>query len=67
MKMLSALLITAAVTLSSLAMAEGGGDRTFARMQAAIESSTQTTQLALQQQPRTIVMPADETHSHANC
>ncbi|MGH8423196.1 MAG: co-regulatory protein PtrA N-terminal domain-containing protein, partial [Pseudomonas fluorescens] len=35
MKSMKALLIIAALTVSSLAMASGGGDRTFARMEAA--------------------------------
>ena len=35
MKSIKALFIIAALTVSSFAMAEGGGDRTFARMEVA--------------------------------
>lgn len=67
MKIFSVLLITAAVGMSSLVMAEGGGDRTFSRMQVAIERTTQAPQLALQQQQETTVTPVDKVHKQANC
>ncbi|MBS7663201.1 hypothetical protein I0D00_14810 [Pseudomonas lalucatii] len=44
MKTLQTLFVIGALSLSSLAMAEGGGDRTFARMQAAEAVSTQVAQ-----------------------
>jgi hypothetical protein len=40
MNALKTLFVIGALTLSSLAMAEGGGDRTFSRMQQAEEDST---------------------------
>lgn len=39
MKSMKALMVVAALTVSSLAMAEGGGDRTFARMDAAKQNA----------------------------
>lgn len=47
MNTLKTLLVIAALSLSSLAMAEGGGDRTFARMQ-----STETVPTQVAQQPK---------------
>lgn len=44
MNSMKALTVIAALTLSSLAMAEGGGDRTFARMQLQEAVSTQVAQ-----------------------
>ncbi|WP_417661278.1 co-regulatory protein PtrA N-terminal domain-containing protein [Pseudomonas sp.] len=67
MKILNALLITAVLITPSLAMAEGGGDRTFVRMQAASERSTQSFQLASQQQQKTTITTTDQKHSHSNC
>lgn len=44
MKSMKALLVIAALTVSSLAMASGGGDRTFARMEAAKRNAMQAYQ-----------------------
>lgn len=68
MKSMKTLVVITALTLSSLAMAEGGADRTFARMEQAGKASTQAYQVAQQQKP---VAPAAESKppmaSHANC
>lgn len=50
MKSLKTLLVLAALSVSSLAMAEGGADRTFARMEQAREASLQAFQAAKQEQ-----------------
>lgn len=42
MSPIKALFVIAALTVSSLAMAEGGGDRTFARMEAARNKSMES-------------------------
>ncbi|MNB92864.1 hypothetical protein D3C76_696150 [compost metagenome] len=44
MKSMKALLVIAALTVSSLAMASGGGDRTFARMEAAKKNAMEAYQ-----------------------
>ncbi|MGV8862966.1 MAG: co-regulatory protein PtrA N-terminal domain-containing protein [Pseudomonas sp.] len=49
MKSIKTLFVIAALTVSSLAMAEGGGDRTFARMEAAMKSSMAAFQAAKKQ------------------
>ncbi|WP_439889156.1 co-regulatory protein PtrA N-terminal domain-containing protein [Pseudomonas sp. MBLB4123] len=65
MNTLKTLFAIAALSLSSLAMAEGGGDRTFARMQAA---ETVSTQLAQQQKNATPVAESKTTKAaHAKC
>ena len=46
MKSMKALLVIAALTVSSLAMASGGGDRTFARMEAAKKNAMEAYQAA---------------------
>ncbi|WP_425914979.1 co-regulatory protein PtrA N-terminal domain-containing protein [Pseudomonas sp. GWSMS-1] len=50
MKSLKTLLVLAALSVSSLAMAEGGADRTFARMEKARAVSMQAFQAAKQEQ-----------------
>lgn len=50
MNTLKTLLVIAALSLSSLAIAEGGGDRSFARMQ---PTEAVSTQLAQQQKAAT--------------
>ncbi|WP_324733792.1 co-regulatory protein PtrA N-terminal domain-containing protein [Pseudomonas paeninsulae] len=66
MNALKTLFVIGALTLSSLAMAEGGGDRTFSRMQQAEEDST----LVAQQQQKTAT-PVAETNvnntDHTKC
>lgn len=68
MKSMKTLIVIAALTVSSLAMAEGGADRTFARMEKAGKASTQAYQAAQQQKP---VAPVAESKppmaDHANC
>ncbi|KAA8696192.1 co-regulatory protein PtrA N-terminal domain-containing protein [Pseudomonas proteolytica] len=50
MKSIKTLFVIAALTVSSLAMAEGGGDRTFARrMEAAMKRSMDAYQIAQKQ------------------
>jgi hypothetical protein len=51
---MKALLVVAALTVSSLAMAEGGGDRTFARMDTAKKNAMEAyraTQMRADQTP----------------
>lgn len=50
MKSIKTLFVIAALTVSSLAMAEGGGDRTFARMDAASRKSSLDTHQLVQKQ-----------------
>lgn len=50
MKSLKTLLVLAALSVSGLAMAEGGADRTFARMEQARAVSMQAFQAAKQEQ-----------------
>ncbi|UVJ46701.1 hypothetical protein NVV94_11890 [Pseudomonas sp. LS1212] len=45
MKSMKALMVVAALTVSFLAMAEGGGDRTFARMDAAKKNTVDAYQI----------------------
>ncbi|OOG10889.1 co-regulatory protein PtrA N-terminal domain-containing protein [Pseudomonas sp. C9] len=49
MKSMKALLVVATLTASSLAMATGGGDRTFTRMEAARKVSMEAFQVAQKQ------------------
>ena len=49
MKSIKTLFVVAALSVSSLAMAEGGADRTFARMEQARQVSLEAYQLAKQQ------------------
>ncbi|RJG08815.1 hypothetical protein D3879_23420 [Pseudomonas cavernicola] len=68
MKSMKALFVVAALTVSSLAMAAGGGDRTFARMEQARKVSMEAYQLAQKQKAEA---PVAETNAksaeHANC
>jgi len=68
MNSMKTLAVIAALTISSLAMAEGGAARTFARMEQAGKASTQAYQAAQQQKP---VAPVAESKpamaDHANC
>ncbi|RCL23548.1 hypothetical protein C6A77_18320 [Pseudomonas sp. AFG_SD02_1510_Pfu_092] len=49
MKSMKVLFVIATLTASSLVMASGGGDRTFARMESARKASMQAFQLAEKQ------------------
>ncbi len=68
MKSMKTLFVIAALTISSLAMAEGGGDRTFARMEAASKDSMESYQIAQKQgtQPPVVESKA-KAADHANC
>lgn len=55
MKSMKALFVVATLTASSLAMATGGGDRTFARMEAARKVSTEAYQVAQKQKAEAAV------------
>lgn len=68
MKSMKTLLVIAALTVSSLAMAEGGGDRAFARMEEARKDSMESYQIAQKQgtQPPVAESKA-KAADHANC
>lgn len=63
MKSIKIIMITAALAVSSLALAEGGGDRTFARMEAARTSSMESYQVA---QKNSVAPPVGHAHDKAN-
>jgi hypothetical protein len=68
MKAMKTLVVIAALTISSLAMAEGGADRTFARMEQAGKAATQADQAAQQQKPAAPVAESKTPMAdHANC
>ncbi|MGE6791224.1 co-regulatory protein PtrA N-terminal domain-containing protein [Pseudomonas guineae] len=62
MKSIKSLLVLAALSVSSLAMAEGGADRTFAHMEQAREMSLQAYQ-ATQQQAETTLASSHTEHT----
>ena len=68
MKTLKALFAVTILTLSSLARAEGGGDRTFERMEAARSNSMESYQVA---QTKNAQPPVAESKAramdHKNC
>jgi hypothetical protein len=55
MKSMKVLFVAAALTVSSLAMATGGGDRTFARMESARKVSMEAFQVAQKQKAEAAV------------
>ncbi len=55
MKSMKALFVVATLTASSLAMATGGGDRTFARMESARTVSMKALQVAQKQKAEATV------------
>ncbi|PMU22960.1 MULTISPECIES: co-regulatory protein PtrA N-terminal domain-containing protein [unclassified Pseudomonas] len=68
MKSMKTLLVIAALTVSSLAMAEGGGDRTLARMEAARKDSMESYQIAQKQSTQSPVAESKaKAVDHANC
>ncbi|MCE4054705.1 co-regulatory protein PtrA N-terminal domain-containing protein [Pseudomonas sp. Au-Pse12] len=68
MNSIKTVFVIAALTLSSLAMAEGGGDRTFARMEAARKDSMESYQVAQKQSPQTPVVDSkDKAVEHDKC
>jgi hypothetical protein len=68
MKSIKALFVVAALSVSSLAMAEGGAERTFTRMEQARQTSMEANQLAQQQKGEAPVAgEQDKQLKHANC
>lgn len=68
MKSIKALFVVAALSVSSLAMAEGGAERTFARMEQARQTSMEANQVAQQQKGEAPVAgEQDKQLKHANC
>ena len=55
MKSMKVLFVVATLTASSLAMATGGGDKTFARMESARKVSVETYQVAQKQKTEAAV------------
>lgn len=68
MNPIKTLFVIAALTISSFAMAEGGGDRTFERMEAARSNSMESYQVA---QTKNAQPPVAESKAramdHKNC
>ncbi|KAA0979554.1 co-regulatory protein PtrA N-terminal domain-containing protein [Pseudomonas sp. ANT_J28] len=68
MKSMKTLFVIAALTVSSLAMAEGGSDRALARMEVARQNSMETSQVAQKQGPQSPVAESKAKEGdHANC
>ena len=69
MKPIKALFVVAALAASSFAMAEGGAERTFARMEQANQVSTAASQVAQEQKVESPVAggKVESTDDHANC
>jgi hypothetical protein len=68
MKPIKTLFVIAVLSISSLAMAEGGGDRTFARMEAARISSMESYQVAQTQKSQPPVAESKvKSMDHKNC
>lgn len=68
MKSMKTLLVIATLTVSSLAMAEGGGDRTLARMEAARKDSMESYQVAQKQGTQSPVAESKaKAVDHASC
>ncbi len=67
MKSMKVLFVVATLTASSLAMATGGGDRTFARMESARTVSMKAIQVAQKQKAEAAVAESKAKASdHAN-
>ena len=68
MKSIKAQLVVTALSISSLAMAEGGADRTFARMEQARQTSLEAYRVAQQQKVEAPVASSPtEQAEHTNC
>ena len=68
MKPMKTLLVIAALTVSSLAMAEGGSDRIVERMEASRKASMEAYQVAQKQgTPRPVAESKVKAADHANC
>ncbi|RAI63159.1 MULTISPECIES: co-regulatory protein PtrA N-terminal domain-containing protein [Pseudomonas] len=67
MKSMKVLFVAAALTASSLAMATGGGDRTFTRMESARKVSMEAFQVAQKQKAEAAVAQSKaKATDHAN-
>lgn len=64
MKSIKALFVVTVLSVSSLAMAEGGGDRTFVRMEQARQASME---VAARQKDEAPVAVDRKQAKHANC
>ncbi len=68
MKTIQSLLVVAALSVSSLAMAEGGGDRVSARMEQVRQASIEARHVAQQKQVKAPVTDGSAKQApHANC
>lgn len=68
MKTIQSLLLVAALSVSALAMAEGGGERVNARMEQARQSSIEARHVAQQEQVKAPVADGSAKQApHANC
>lgn len=68
MNSLKTLFIVAALIVSSQTMAEGGGDRAFARMEASRKDSMESYQVAQKQSPQSPVAESQAKEAdHTNC
>ena len=68
MNTIKSLFVIAALSISSLAMAEGGGDRTFARMELAKNNSMESYQVAQTQSSQPPVAESKaKAMDHKNC
>jgi hypothetical protein len=66
MKSMKALFVIAALTVSSLAMATGGGDRTTARMENARKVSMEAHKVSQQQAEAAVAESKAKAASHSN-
>ncbi|MNF73405.1 hypothetical protein D3C76_830940 [compost metagenome] len=67
MKSMKVLFVVAALTVSSLAMATGGGDKTFARMESARKVSMEAFQVAQKQKAEAAVAESQaKATDHSN-
>ena len=68
MNMIKAIVMVVTFGMASLALAEGGADRTFARMEAARESSMQAFQVAQEKKVEAPVAAQSAKHpGHESC
>lgn len=68
MNMVKAIVMVVTFGAAGLALAEGGADRTFARIEAARQSSMQAYQVAQQKKEQTPVAAQSSKHAgHENC
>ncbi|SDU27806.1 hypothetical protein SAMN05216296_2808 [Pseudomonas pohangensis] len=68
MKAIQALFVVAALSVSSIALAEGGSDRVSARMEQLRDASQAAAQLASQQKAEApVAVSHDKQPGHANC